>query len=100
LVDNRVLSARFRDKFVAELTKLHRSGQLKLTAEWSDLQDPAAFATWLKPLTDCDWVVFTLVVAANCWQRSNRPPPSRKPRRRSPRASPNGRVAVRVAKPR
>jgi hypothetical protein len=58
LVDNRVLSARFRDKFVAELTKLHRSGQLKLTAEWSDLQDPAAFANWLKPLTDCDWVVF------------------------------------------
>jgi hypothetical protein len=58
LVDNRVLSACFRDKFLAGLTKLHRDGKLKLTDEWSHLQDPAAFRDWLQPSRDCDWVVF------------------------------------------
>jgi hypothetical protein len=58
LVDNRVLSARFRDKFLAGLKRLHRDGKLKLTDRWSSLQDPAAFRDWLQPLSDCDWVVF------------------------------------------
>lgn len=58
LVDNRLLSDRFRDKFLAGLTRLHRNGKLKLTDEWSDLQDPVAFCDWLQPLSDYDWVVF------------------------------------------
>jgi len=58
LVDNRVLSARFRDKFLAGLTRLHRDGKLKLTGHWSSRRDPAAFRDWLQPLRDCDWVVF------------------------------------------
>jgi hypothetical protein len=58
LVDNRLLSARFRDKFLAGLTCLHRDGKLKLTGRWSILQDPAAFREELQPLADCDWVVF------------------------------------------
>ena len=53
-----MLSARFRDKFLAGLTKLHRKGKLKLTAEWSNLRDSTAFSDWLRPMTDCDWVVF------------------------------------------
>lgn len=60
LVDNRVLSARFRDKFLAGLTRLHRDGKLKLTGSWSSRQDPAAFRDWLQPLCDCDWVVCIL----------------------------------------
>jgi hypothetical protein len=58
LVDNHLLSARFRDKFLAGLTRLHRDGKLKLTDRWSYLQDPTAFRDWLQPLSDCDWVVF------------------------------------------
>lgn len=58
LVDNRVLSARFRDKFLDGLKRLHRKGKLKLTGHWSSRQDPAAFDGWLRPLRDCDWVVF------------------------------------------
>ena len=37
---------------------MHRDGKLKLTDDWSYLQDPAAFRDWLQPLSDCDWVVF------------------------------------------
>ena len=58
LVDNRLLSQRFRDKFLAGLTRLHRDGQLKLQGTWSHLQEPAAFAAWLQTFRDCDWVVY------------------------------------------
>jgi hypothetical protein len=58
LVDHRLLSDRFRDKFLAGLTRLHRDGKLKLTDKWSALQAPDAFRDWLQPLRDCDWVVF------------------------------------------
>ena len=58
LVDNRLLSDRFRDKFLAGLIRLHQDSKLKLTDEWSDLQDRDAFGDWLQPLSDCDWVVF------------------------------------------
>jgi hypothetical protein len=58
LVDHRVLSGRFRDKFLAGLKGLHRNGQLKLTGPWAHLEDSAAFAGWLQPLAECDWVVF------------------------------------------
>ena len=58
LVDNRLLSERFRDKFLAGLTRLHRDGQLKLQGPWSHLREPAAFAAWLQTFRDCDWVVY------------------------------------------
>lgn len=58
LVDNRLLSERFRDKFLAGLTRLHRNGKLKLDHPWSHLKEPAAFAAWLKMSCDCAWVVY------------------------------------------
>jgi len=58
LVDNTLLSDRFRDQFLAGLAKLHRRDELKLYGKWHDLRDPAAFAAWLKPLRDCEWVVY------------------------------------------
>ena len=56
LVDNRLLSQRFRDKFLEGLTRLR--GQLKLQGPWSHLRDPAAFAVWLQTFRDCAWVVY------------------------------------------
>jgi len=58
LVDNHVLSERFRDKFLAGLTQLHHTGQLRLGGEWSDLQDSAAFHAWLNTFSDGAWVVY------------------------------------------
>ncbi len=58
LVDHRVLSARFRDKFLAGLKRLHRDGQLKLSGPWAHREDSGAFTAWLQPLAECDWVVF------------------------------------------
>ena len=58
LVDNRLLSERFRDKFLAGLMRLHREGQLKLEGEWAHRKDPTAFSAWLKTCSDCAWVVY------------------------------------------
>ena len=58
LVDHRLLSERFRDKFLAGLTRLHRRGELKLQGSWSRYQDPAAFEAWLETFRDVAWVVF------------------------------------------
>ena len=58
LVDNELLSERFRDKFLAGLTRLHKNGKLKLVHPWSDLQESAAFIAWLKTFSDGPWVVF------------------------------------------
>jgi len=58
LVDNRLLSARFRDQFVAGVKRLQRAGKLKLEGEWSSLKEPTAFAAWVKTFSDCDWSVF------------------------------------------
>jgi hypothetical protein len=58
LVDNRLLSARFRDKFVAGLNRLRREGKLKLEGEWSHWKESTAFAAWLKTFSDCAWVVY------------------------------------------
>ena len=57
LVDHELLSERFRDKFVAGLTRLHRADKLKLEGEWSHLRDPAAFTAWRKTFSDGPWVV-------------------------------------------
>ena len=37
---------------------LHRDGQLKFFGEHVDLADAEAFADWLTPLRQCEWVVY------------------------------------------
>jgi hypothetical protein len=58
LTDVQVLSARFRDHFLAGLRRLHARGELRLEGEWSCRRDAAAFAAWLQPFADRAWVVF------------------------------------------
>ena len=54
----RVLSRLFRRRFLEELTAAHGRGQLHFFGEHADLADPAAFADWLAPLRQCEWVVY------------------------------------------
>ena len=54
----RVLSRLFRRRFLEELQNLHRDGQLKFFGEHVDLADAEAFADWLMPLRQCEWVVY------------------------------------------
>jgi hypothetical protein len=54
----RVLSRLFRRRFLEELQIAHRDGQLKFFGEHVDLADPMAFADWLMPLRQCEWVVY------------------------------------------
>jgi hypothetical protein len=54
----RVLSRLFRRRFLEELEKLHRAGQLRFFGEHAALADPAAFEAWLAPLRRCEWVVY------------------------------------------
>ena len=54
----RVLSRLFRRRFLEELQNAHRSDRLKFFGEHADLSDAAAFADWLAPLRQCEWVVY------------------------------------------
>jgi transcription elongation factor Elf1 len=54
----RVLSRLFRRRFMEELDKVHRTGQLQFFGEHAPLADAAAFADWLAPLRECEWVVY------------------------------------------
>jgi hypothetical protein len=54
----RVLSRLFRRRFLEELEKLHRAGQLQFFGEHEGLANPAAFTAWLKPLRTCEWVAY------------------------------------------
>jgi hypothetical protein len=54
----RVLSRLFRRRFLEELQNLHRDGQLKFFGDQVDLADAQAFADWLMPLRQCEWVVY------------------------------------------
>ena len=54
----RVLSRLFRRRFLEELDKVHRTGQLQFFGEYTALAGAAAFAEWLTPLRDCEWVVY------------------------------------------
>ena len=54
----RVLSRLFRRRFLEELQKAHRAGQLQFFGEYADLADPKSFAGWLAPLCQCEWVVY------------------------------------------
>ena len=54
----RVLSRLFRRRFLEELAKLHRDGELRLFGEYAGLTDAGAFSRWLAPLQSCEWVVY------------------------------------------
>ncbi len=54
----RVLSRLFRRRFLEELDKVHRSGQLQFFGEYAALVDAIAFADWLAPLRESEWVVY------------------------------------------
>jgi len=54
----RVLSRLFRRRFLEELAHAHAAKLLRFFGEHAALADPAAFAQWLKPLRQCEWVVY------------------------------------------
>ena len=54
----RVLSRLFRRRFLEELARAHRAGQLQFFGEDASLADSGAFAAWLTPLRACEWVVY------------------------------------------
>ena len=54
----RVLSRLFRRRFIEELTKAQGAGQLQFFGEFAGLAEATAFADWLAPLRQCEWVVY------------------------------------------
>jgi Putative transposase/Transposase zinc-binding domain len=54
----RVLSRLFRRRFLEELHLAHRSGRLQFFGEYAALSDAPAFAQWLAPLREVEWVVY------------------------------------------
>ena len=54
----RVLSRLFRRRFLEELQAAHRAGELKFFADTAALADADAFADWLRPLREVEWVVY------------------------------------------
>ena len=54
----RVLSRLFRRRFLEELDQVHRRGQLQFFGEYAALADASAFASWLAPLREVEWVVY------------------------------------------
>ncbi|HEX5393483.1 MAG TPA: IS91 family transposase [Rhodocyclaceae bacterium] len=54
----RVLSRLFRRRFIEELEKLHRAGQLQFFDDDTRLVEASAFARWLAPMRNSEWVVY------------------------------------------
>jgi hypothetical protein len=54
----RVLSRLFRRRFLEELQRQHRAGQLHFFGEHADLAEAGNFARWIAPLRQCEWVVY------------------------------------------
>lgn len=54
----RVLSRLFRRLFLDELINLHRADQLAFFDDLAGLSDAKAFATWLAPFRESEWVVY------------------------------------------
>lgn len=54
----RVLSRLFRRRFLEALMQAHQQGQLQFFGDNTGLADPTAFATWLAPLRQVEWVVY------------------------------------------
>jgi Zn finger protein HypA/HybF involved in hydrogenase expression len=55
----RVLSRLFRRRFLEDLAKAHRAGQLKFFGEYAQLAGATAFADWLAPMRKSEWFVYT-----------------------------------------
>ena len=53
----RVLSRRFRRRFLEMLTEAHQAGRLQFFNDHQPLADRAAFKTFLKPLRQTEWAV-------------------------------------------
>jgi len=54
----RVLSRLFRRRFLEELEQAHRRGQLQFFGEYASLTDVHAFAQWIAPMREIEWVVY------------------------------------------
>jgi hypothetical protein len=54
----RVLSRLFRRRFLEALEQAHRMGQLQFFGDSAGLADAQAFAQWLAPMRQCEWVVY------------------------------------------
>jgi Putative transposase/Transposase zinc-binding domain len=54
----RVLSRLFRRRFLEQLHQAHRRGRLQFFGEYAALSDARAFAQWLAPLREVEWVVY------------------------------------------
>ena len=54
----RVLSRLFRRLFLEGLMALHQAGELAFFGDLTELADAGAFATWIAPLRQTDWVVY------------------------------------------
>ena len=54
----RVLSRLFRRRFLEELATAHHNGRLQFFGEFVGLAHARAFAAWLGPLRQCEWVVY------------------------------------------
>jgi hypothetical protein len=54
----RVLSRLFRRRLLEQLHQAHRSGRLQFFGEFVGLADARAFAAWLAPLREVEWVVY------------------------------------------
>src|SRR5437016_1074313 len=59
LLSVRVLSRLFRRLFVQKLVAAHRAGELKFFNGHAALADPQKFATFLAPLRNNEWVVYS-----------------------------------------
>ncbi len=54
----RVLSSRFRGRFLERLQEAHDAGRLRFFGDHAPLANPRTFADLLQPLRDIDWVVY------------------------------------------
>src|SRR6185503_5922180 len=54
----RVLSRLFRRLFLEALEKAHAADRLQFFSDLEPLRDPQAFARFLAPLRDAEWVVY------------------------------------------
>ena len=55
----RVLSRLFRRRFLQKLLAVHEAGRLKFFGEHAPLAERRAFAAYLRPLREIEWVVYS-----------------------------------------
>ena len=58
LMPVKLLSRKFRGKFLALLKESHQRGELTLAGSLAPYDSKAAFKAWLSPLYDKEWVVY------------------------------------------